>query len=227
MCALREAGTGRDRDFSKVPIFSSTRVLRPHLTRPGNLRCVKPVTVTPGERQMRFMMLSLLIGCVAVTLVGDADAAPWTSAKFPGEQDRAVQGCADDVQDPGDWFCIFVRCDQPRSPLSLHFSAPARDIHGDIKLVIDENTFAVSVPASLSSPLPLSTRAETIPDALIDAMKAGSMILIQGSHLQSPYNRISLENSRKAIERIERACARPYSSAASFWRRITRSLGFF
>jgi hypothetical protein len=97
----------------------------------------------------------------------------------------------------------------------------------DIKLVIDEDTFAVSVPTSLKSPLPLSTRAEAIPDALIDAMKAGSAVLIQGSHLESPYSRISLENSRKAIERIERACARPYPSATSFWRRITRSLGFF
>ena len=218
-------GSRPARDFSKVPIFSinprAASALSSHRsqTRPRNLRA--------RLRQMQFIMLSLLIGCAAVTLVGNADAAPWTSAKFPGEQDRAVQGCADDVQDPGDWFCIFFRCDQPRSPLSLHFSAPAPDIHGDLKLVIDENTFAVSVPASPSSPLPLSTRAETIPDALIDAMKAGSMILIQGSHLQSPYNRISLENSRKAIERIERACSRPYSSAASFWRRITRSLGVF
>ena len=175
---------------------------------------------------MRFMNPSLLIGCMALTLVGKADAAPWTSAKFPSEQDRAVQGCADDVQNPGDWFCIFVRCEQPRSPLSLHFSAPGPDIHGDIKLVVDEDLFAVSVPTSLKSPLPLSTRAEAIPDALIDAMKAGSTILVQGSHLQSPYIRISLENSRKAIERIERACARPYPSAARFWGRIARNLGF-
>jgi hypothetical protein len=77
---------------------------------------------------MRFINPSLLIGCMALTLVGKADAAPWTSAKFPGEQDRAVQGCADEVQNPGDWFCIFVRCEQPRSPLSLHFSAPGPDI---------------------------------------------------------------------------------------------------
>jgi hypothetical protein len=128
---------------------------------------------------MRFINPSLLIGCMALTLVGKADAAPWTSAKFPGEQDRAVQGCADDVQNPGDWFCIFVRCEQPRSLLSLHFSAPGPDIHGDIKLVVDEDLFAVSVPTSLKSPLPLSTRAEAIPDALIDAMKAGSTILVQ------------------------------------------------
>src|SRR5262249_32467919 len=128
---------------------------------------------------------------------------------------------------PGDWFCIFVRCDQPRSPLTLHFSTPGPDIHGDIKLVIDEDTFAVSVPASLKSSLPLSTRAQALPDALIEAMKAGSAISVQGSHLQSPYNRISLQNSRKAIERIDWACARPYPSAARFWRRLTRSLRFF
>jgi len=58
-------------------------------------------------------------------------------------------------------------------------------------------------------------------------MKAGSAISVQGSHLQSPYNRISLQNSRKAIERVEWACARPYPSAARFWRRLTRSLRFF
>lgn len=181
----------------------------------------------PWRVLMRLMMVRLFVGCIGLTLVGNAEAASWTSAKFPGEQNRAVQGCADEVQNPGDWFCVIVRCDQPRSPLSLYFSGPEPDIHGDIKLVIDENSFAVSVPASPKSPLPLSTRAEATPSALIDAMKAGDMILIQGSHLQSPYNRISLENSRKAIERIEHACARPYLSAASFWRRIRRSIGFF
>jgi hypothetical protein len=34
-----------------------------------------------------------------------------------------------------------------------------------------------------------------------------------------------LENSRKAIERIEWLCARPYP--ARFWQRLTRSLSFF
>src|SRR5215475_7714537 len=164
------------------------------------------------ECQMRFAMLSLLIGCMALAFAGNARATSWTSAKFPGEQNRAVQGCADDAQNPGDWFCIFVRCEQPRSPLTLHFSTPGPDIHGDVKLVIDEETYAVSVPGSLKSALPLSTRAQALPDALIEAMKAGSAISVQGSHLQSPYNRISLQNSRKAIERIEWACARSYPS---------------
>jgi hypothetical protein len=83
------------------------------------------------------------------------------------------------------------------------------------------------VPASLKSPLPLSTRAEALPYAAVDAMKAGDMVLVEGSHVQAPYNRISLENSRKAIERLEWVCARPYPSAAKFWRRLTRSLRFF
>ena len=39
--------------------------------------------------------------------------------------------------------------------------------------------------------LPLSTRAVVVPHGLIDAMKSGHMILIQGSRLQSPYNQIS------------------------------------
>src|SRR5215472_16799430 len=176
---------------------------------------------------MRLLASSLLIGSAGFLLPAPAQATSWMSAKFPGEQDRAVQGCAEDAQNPGDWFCIFVRCEQPRSPLTLHFSTPGPDIHGDIKLVIDEDTFAVSVPASLKSSLPLSTRAQALPDALIEAMKAGSAISVQGSHLQSPYNRISLQNSRKAIERVEWACARPYPSAARFWRRLTRSLRFF
>jgi hypothetical protein len=176
---------------------------------------------------MRWLASSLLIGCMAFVLPVSAHATSWTSAKFPGEQDRAVQGCADDAQNPGDWFCIFIRCDQPGAPLSLHFSAPGPDVHGDVKLIVDEDTFAVKVPASVKSPLPLSTRAEALPYALVDAMKAGSTISVQGSHLQAPYNRISLENSRKAIERIEWTCGRPYPSAARMWRRITRSLRFF
>jgi hypothetical protein len=178
------------------------------------------------ERQMQFTILRLLAGGMALVLAASAHATSWTSAKFPGEQNRAVQGCADDARNPGDWFCIVIRCDQPGSPLSLYFSAPGPDIRGDVKLVIDEHSFAVSVPASLKSPLPLSTRAETLPYALIDAMKAGSAISVQGSHLQAPYNRISLENSRKAIERIEWVCERPYPSVKRFWRRLTRSLRF-
>jgi hypothetical protein len=55
-----------------------------------------------------------------------------------------------------DWLCIVVRCDHPGSPLSLHLSVPELDIEGDIELVIDENTFALSV-ARLVESLPLST----------------------------------------------------------------------
>jgi hypothetical protein len=176
---------------------------------------------------MRLLAASLLIGCTTFLLPPAASATSWTSAKFPGEADRAVQGCADGAQNPGDWFCIIIRCDRPGAPLSLHFSAAGPDIQGDIKLVVDEDTFAVRVPESLKSPLPLSTRAEALPYALVDAMKAGSVISVQGSQVQAPYNRISLENSRNAIERIEWTCARPYPSAGRLWRRITRSLRFF
>ena len=70
---------------------------------------------------MRLMMVRLFVGCIGLTLVGNAEAASWTSAKFPGEQNRAAQGCADEVQNPGDWFCVIVRCDQPRSPLEPVF----------------------------------------------------------------------------------------------------------
>ena len=119
---------------------------------------------------MRFSMITLLAGCLALASTGNADAASWTSAKIPGEQDRAAQGCADDPQKPGDWLCIIVRCDQPGSSPSLHFSTSAADIRGDIKLVIDEDTYTVSVPAATKSPLPQSTRAEAMPDALLEAM---------------------------------------------------------
>src|SRR5262249_22202328 len=122
-----------------------------------------------GEYQMRFSIITLLAGCMALASTGNADPASWTSAKIPGEQDRAAQGCAADSQKPGDWLCIIVRCDQAGAPLSLHFSAPGPDIRGDIKLVIDEDTFSVSVPASAKSALPLSTRAEAMPDALLEA----------------------------------------------------------
>ena len=131
---------------------------------------------------MRLMMLRLVIGCMVLALTAEAGATSWTSAKVPGEQNRAVQGCADDAPNPGDWFCIFIRCDRPGSPLTLYFSAPGPDIRGDIKLVIDEDTFAVSVPTSPKSALPSSTRAQAMSEALIDAMKAGSTISVQGSH---------------------------------------------
>jgi hypothetical protein len=174
---------------------------------------------------MRLIALSVLVGSMVAAPMANVHAASWTSAKIPGEQNQAVQGCADDPEKAGDWLCVIVRCDQPGAPLSLHFTAPAPDIQGNIKLLIDKDSFALSVPASLKSPLPLSTRAESIPDALLESMKSGSAIVIEGSRLQPPHNRISLENSRKAIERIEYTCMRPYPGAAGFWRRLTR--GYF
>jgi hypothetical protein len=179
-----------------------------------------------GEHRMRLMMSSLLAGCICLAAVADAPAVPWTSAKFPGEQNRAVQGCADNPQKAGDWVCIIIRCEQAGS-LSLNFSVAGPEIQGNVELVIDDSTFALSVPASLKSALPLSTRAQAVPNGLLDAMKSGHMILIQGSHLQPPHNQISLENSRKAIERVERECGRPYSGAANFWRRLGRSMGMY
>jgi len=151
--------------------------------------------------------------------------AQWTQAKIPDEQHRTAQGCAGEARNPGDWVCILVRCDQPGSPPSLHFSTPGADILGNIKLVIDNDSFALSVPASPKSPLAWSTRAEAVPGDLLEAMKAGSVLSIEGADLKPPYNRISLQNSRQAIERIEWACAGPHLNAASIFRRIRR--GFF
>ena len=174
---------------------------------------------------MRLIMLGVLVGCFCLDPIRSVNAASWTSAKFPGEQSRAVQGCGDNAQNAGDWLCIVVRCDHPGSPLSLHLSVPEPDIEGDIELVTDENTFALSVARSVDA-LPLSTRAVTVPRGLIDAMKSGHMIAIHGSRLQPPYNQISLENSRAAIERVDRTCARPFQGVARFWRHIARSIGF-
>src|SRR5438067_3098357 len=123
---------------------------------------------------MRLPFLSLLIGCISLAEMATAQATCWTSAKIPGEQNRAVQGCADDAQNPGDWFCIVIRCDRPGSPLSLYVSAPGPDIHGDVKLIVDEQSFSVSLPASLKSPLPLLNRLDALPYANIDSMKSGS-----------------------------------------------------
>ena len=175
---------------------------------------------------MRLSTTSLLVACMGVASTASAQAQ-WTEAKIPNEQQRTAQGCAGETRNPGDWVCILVRCDQPGSPPSLHFSSPGPDIQGNIKLVIDNKSFALSVPASPRSPLASSTRAEAVPGDLLEAMKAGSAILIEGTDLKPPYNRISLQNSRQAIERIERACGRSYPSAAGFWRRISRNVGFY
>jgi hypothetical protein len=175
---------------------------------------------------MRLSTISLLAACMGVASMASAQAQ-WTEAKIPGEQYRTAQGCAGQTSNPGDWVCVLVRCDQPGSSPSLHFSTPAADIQGNIKVLIDDERFALSVPASPRSPLASSTRAEAVPRDLIEAMKAGSALSIEGTDLKPPYNRISLQNSRQAIERIERACGRLHPSAARFWRRITGSLGFY
>ncbi len=174
--------------------------------------------------QMRLLTASLLIACMGVA--STRGYAQWMDAKIPGEKDRTVQGCAGETRNRGDWACVLVRCDQPGSPPSLHFSTSGPDIRGDIKLVIDDATFTLSVPDSPRSPLASSTRAEAFPSALMEAMKAGSALSIEGTDLKPPNNRISLQNSRQAIEQIEWTCARLHPSAASLWRRITRGKFF-
>src|SRR6516164_9422076 len=143
-----------------------------------------------GEYRMRLVTLGVIVGCLCLDPIQSVKAASWTSAKFPGEQSRAVQGC------------------------------------GDIELVTDENAFALSVARSVDA-LPLSTRALTVPHGLINAMKSGHVIVIHGSRLQPPYNQISLENSRTAIERVEGACASPFQGATRFLQRIGRRIGVF
>ena len=186
---------------------------------------MRPI-VSSESIDMRLVMLGVIVGCFCLYPTQSVKAASWTSAKFPGEQSRAVQGCGDNAQNAGDWLCIVVRCDHPGSPLSLHLSVPEPDIEGNIELVTDENTFALSVARSVEA-LPMSTRAVTVPRGLINAMKSGHMIVIHGSRLQPPYNQISLENSRAAIERVEGACASPFQGAARLWQRIGRRMGAF
>ena len=171
-------------------------------------------------------MRSLFIACSLSFFVSTGAFAQWTDAKIPGERDRAAQGCAAETRNPGDWTCIVVRCDQAGTPPSLHFSTPAADIKGNIKLVIGDASFALSVGDTPRSPLPSSTRAEATSGELLEAMKSGSTLAIEGSTLEAPFNRISLQNSRKAIERIETVCLRPHRSAAGFWRRLTRGIFF-
>src|SRR5262245_49006006 len=168
------------------------------------MRACQSHAFPPRGNEMR--VLSLLIACAVLSVASTSGQAQWTDAKIPGERDRAAQGCASETRNPGDWTCMLVRCDQPGAPPSLHFSTPASDVRGNIKLVIDDATFAISVPDTPRSPLPSSTRATAIPGDLLEAMKAGSAVVIEGSELQPPYNRISLQNSRKAIERIEFSC---------------------
>jgi hypothetical protein len=178
-----------------------------------------------GE-QMRFFVASVLVA--GTGLAPASGHAQWTDAKIPGELHRTVQACAAEVRNPGDWVCVLVRCDQPGSPPGLYFSTPGPDIRDSIKLVIDSETFTVSVPASSSkSPLALSTRAEGVTSDLLEAMKAGQALSIDGTDLKPPYNRISLQDSRQAIERIERTCARWHPTPASIFRRLSRGVGLY
>jgi hypothetical protein len=174
---------------------------------------------------MRLSTTSILVLCLGIASMASAHGQ-WTEAKIPNEQQRAAQGCAAETRNPGDWLCVLVRCDQPGSPPSLHFSTSGPEIQGSVKVQIDEGSFTLSVSGSPKSPLAMSTRAGAIPGDLAEAMKAGSVLSIEGGDLEAPYNRISLQNSREAIERVERVCGRA-PTAASIWRRITRGVGFF
>ncbi len=179
-----------------------------------------------GEgRPMRFCAVSFAITCVSVLSISSAQAQ-WTEAKIPNEQNRTVQGCAAEPRQPGDWVCIMLRCDQPGSPLSLYFSSAKPELRGKVKLLTDDGSFEVSIAAPASSQLPFSTRAEMTPGNLIEAMKSSKTLTIENTELPPPHNRISMQNSRKAIEYVERVCTRQ-PSAARFWRRITRAVGLY
>jgi hypothetical protein len=173
---------------------------------------------------MRLPTASILIACMGV--FSTSGYAQWTDAKIAGEKDRTAQGCAGETRNRGDWACVLVRCDQPGSPPSLYFSTSGPDILGNIKLVIDDATFPLSIPGSPRSPLAFSTRAEVFPTDLREAMKVGTALSIEGTDLKPPNNRISLQNSRMAIEQIEQICMRLHPSAASLWRRIRRGIWF-
>ena len=95
---------------------------------------------------MRLPTLILLVAVMGVAYVASA-RAQWTDVKIPGEQHLTTQSCAGETRNPGDWVCIFVRCDQPGSPPSLYFSTSGPDIQGSIKVVIDDKSFALSVPS--------------------------------------------------------------------------------
>jgi hypothetical protein len=177
---------------------------------------------------MRLSMAWLLLA-ISLSLGSITPAqAQWTEAKIPDEQQRTAQGCAAEQRNPGDWICVLVRCDQPGAAPSLHFSTPDADIRGNIKLVVDDQSFAVTVPETPKSPLVSSTRAQAVSDDLLEAMKAGSWLTIEGTNLAPPYNRISLQSSRQAIERVEWMCAGgpPMLNAAGILRRLRRGLMF-
>src|SRR5437763_7701033 len=110
----------------------------------------------------------------------------WSASKFPGEQSRTVQGCV--VGAGSEYVCVFVRCDEDKS-IRLHFSAPGPDIYGDVSLVIDGRSYSFSVPHSPPSPLPLASRAESLPAGLLEAMKSGRWMTIEceGAELKPEY----------------------------------------
>ncbi len=174
---------------------------------------------------MRFCAASFAIACVSALSISSAQAQ-WTEAKIPNEQNRTVQGCAAEPRQPGDWVCIMLRCDQPGSPLSLYVSSAKPELRGKVKLMLDDGSFEVSIAAPSNSELPFSARAEMPPGNLIEAMKSSKTLTIENAELAPPHNRISMQNSRKAIEYVERVCNRR-PSATRFWRRLTRAVGIY
>ena len=102
---------------------------------------------------MRWSMASVLVAASLSVGSMTPAQAQWTEAKIPDEQQRTAQGCAAESRNPGDWVCVLVRCDQPGAAVSLHFSTPEADIRGKIRLVVDNQSFAVTVPETPKSPL--------------------------------------------------------------------------
>ena len=215
----------------KSPLCKSHPILTISIEAPCHSwgRCYGPLVrysrkVDEG-RAMRFCAASFAVVCVGALTISSAQAQ-WTEAKIPNEQDRTAQGCAAETRQPGDWVCVLLRCDQPGSPLGLYLSTSKPEIRGNIKLTIDDTSFEVSIGEREKSQLPFSARAETAPGNLIEMMKSGKTLTIENTELAPPYNRILMQNSRKAIESVQRACMRPLS-ATRFWRRITRAVGLY
>ena len=192
---------------------------------------------------MRFVMLGVLVGCFCLDPIRGVKAASWTSAKFPGEQNRAVQGCGDNPQNVGDWLCIVVRgaigriasavnsrcsraswsyrCNEVRPhDLDSGFSSPVTlqsNFIGELTNGYRKNRGSMCVAIPRRRTL-LAAYSEEHRRPLIAQFPVHGGIVTE-TRIQSAYNVGSLTQSRPDVSELRRS-ASAYSSAC-----ITRARG--
>lgn len=147
-----------------------------------------------------------------VSFPGTANASGWRVEKQ--DTQTTAQGCS--LTSDFEFLCLEVGCSS-RHGMTLHGLLTGEILEGDFRLRIDGKAFPVH--GGEHSLVNAASRTELAGDmdAIIAAMKSGSMLVVDypDLHLEADFAKIPLGGSSRAIGAVEAVCAPAGSTQAS------------